>query len=43
MDKAAIAIPGLEARDGLALINGSNVLTALGAIILDDTKKWMKL
>jgi len=33
----------LEARDGLALINGSNVLTALGAIILNDTKKWMKL
>ena len=33
----------LEARDGLALINGSNVLTALGAIILDDTKRWMKL
>ena len=33
----------LEARDGLALINGSNVLTALAAIILYDAKKWMKL
>ena len=33
----------LEARDGLAIINGSNVLTALAAIILYDAKKWMKL
>ncbi|MFL2940561.1 MAG: histidine ammonia-lyase [Candidatus Poseidoniales archaeon] len=33
----------LEARDGLALINGSNVLTALAAIVLYDAKKWMKL
>ena len=33
----------LEARDGLALINGSNVLTALAAITLYDAKKWMKL
>ena len=33
----------LEARDGLALINGSNVLTALAAIILHDSIKWMKM
>ena len=33
----------LEARDGLAIINGSNVLTALAAIILHDAQKWMKL
>ena len=33
----------LEARDGLALINGSNVLTALAAITLHDARKWMKL
>jgi len=33
----------LEARDGLALINGSNVLTALAAIILHDSTKWMKM
>ena len=33
----------LEARDGLALINGSNVLTALAAITLYDAKNWMKL
>src|SRR5512136_150408 len=28
MDRAGIPVPGLEARDGLATINGSNVLTA---------------
>ena len=33
----------LEARDGLAIINGSNVLTALAAIILHDAQKWIKL
>ena len=32
MDKAGIPIPGLEARDGLGTINGSNVLTAMSAI-----------
>ncbi|MCK5055909.1 MAG: aromatic amino acid lyase, partial [Candidatus Aminicenantes bacterium] len=29
MDKAGIPIPGLKARDGLATINGSNLLTAM--------------
>ena len=33
----------LEARDGLSLINGSNVLTALAAIILHDAERWMKM
>jgi len=33
----------LEARDGLALINGSNVLTALAALILYDAERWMKM
>jgi histidine ammonia-lyase len=33
----------LQARDGLALINGSNVLTALAAIILYDAERWMKM
>jgi len=33
----------LKARDGLALINGSNVLTSLAAIILHDSIKWMKM
>ncbi len=42
MDKAGIAIPGLKARDGLGTINGSNVLTAMSAIFLYDTNRWLK-
>jgi histidine ammonia-lyase len=42
MDRAGIPIPGLEARDGLAAINGSNVLTAMSALLLYDTNKWLK-
>lgn len=40
MDKAGIPIPGLKARDGLATINGSNVLTAMSAIFLYDANRW---
>jgi len=42
MDKAGIAIPGLEARDGLGTINGSNVLTAMSALFLFDANNWLK-
>ncbi|MCK4663099.1 MAG: aromatic amino acid lyase [Bacteroidales bacterium] len=42
MDKAGIPIPGLEARDGLAAINGSNLLTAMSAIFLYDSNRWLK-
>jgi len=42
MDRAGIEIPGLEARDGLATINGSNVLTAMSAILIHDTNNWFK-
>ncbi|MCK4272526.1 aromatic amino acid lyase [bacterium] len=42
MDKAGIPIPGLEARDGLAAINGSNLLTAMSALLLYDTNRWLK-
>ena len=42
MDKAEIQIPGLQARDGLAIINGSNLLTAMSAIFLFDAKNWLK-
>ncbi|MBN1163235.1 MAG: aromatic amino acid lyase [Candidatus Krumholzibacteriota bacterium] len=42
MDRAGIPIPGLEARDGLAAINGSNVLTAMSAILLYDANRWLK-
>jgi histidine ammonia-lyase len=42
MDKAGIPIPGLHARDGLATINGSNVLTAMSAIFLVDANNFLK-
>jgi histidine ammonia-lyase len=40
--KAGIPVPGLKARDGLATINGSNVLTAMSAIFLHDAMNWLK-
>ena len=40
--KAGIPIPGLQARDGLATINGSNVLTGMSALMLYDTNNWLK-
>ena len=42
MEKAGIKIPGLEARDGLSVINGSNFLTGMSALFIFDTKKWFK-
>ncbi len=42
MEKAGITIPGLQARDGLAVINGANLLTAMSAIFLNDANKWLK-
>jgi histidine ammonia-lyase len=36
MERASIPIPGLQARDGLAVINGSNVLTAMSGLHLHD-------
>jgi histidine ammonia-lyase len=42
MDRAGIPVPGLEARDGLATINGSNVLTAMSAIHIHDMERWLK-
>jgi histidine ammonia-lyase len=42
MEKAGIPIPGLQARDGLATINGSNLLTAMSAIHLYDINRWLK-
>jgi histidine ammonia-lyase len=42
MAKAHIPIPGLRARDGLAMINGSNVLTAMSAIFLYDANNFLK-
>jgi histidine ammonia-lyase len=42
LDRAAIPIPRLKARDGLSTINGANLLTAIGALVLFDTERWMK-
>jgi len=42
MKKADIPIPGLRARDGLSIINGSNLLTAMSAIFLYDANNWLK-
>ena len=42
MEKAGIEIPGLQARDGLAIINGSNVLTAMSALFIYDANRWLK-
>lgn len=40
--KAGIKVPGLKVRDGLATINGSNVLTAMSAIHLWDFNRVLK-
>jgi len=42
LDRAGIPVPGLKARDGLATINGSNLLTAMSAIHLYDMNRWLK-
>ncbi|MDD2322708.1 MAG: aromatic amino acid ammonia-lyase, partial [Bacteroidales bacterium] len=42
MEQAGIPIPGLHARDGLAVINGANVLTAMSAIWLCDADRWLR-
>lgn len=41
MQRAGIAIPDLQARDGLATINGSNLLTAMSALHLYDMERWL--
>ena len=42
LERAGIPIPGLEARDGLASINGSNFITAMSALWLHDAYRWLK-
>lgn len=41
-ERAGIPIPGLQARDGLAIINGSNFITAISALQLWDINRWLK-
>jgi histidine ammonia-lyase len=42
MKRAGIEVPGLKARDGLATINGSNLLTAMAAIHIYDINRLLK-
>jgi len=42
MKRAGIPIPDLQARDGLAAINGSNLLTGMSALHLYDMQRWLK-
>jgi len=42
MRRAGIKVPGLQARDGLAAINGSNLLTAMSAIHIYEMERFLK-
>src|SRR5512136_237081 len=42
LERAGIPVPDLQARDGLAAINGSNLLTAMSALHLHDMNRWLK-
>ena len=42
MERAGIPIPGLEARDGLATINGANLMAAMSALQVYDMNRWLK-
>ena len=42
MERAGIPIPGLKARDGLAAINGSNLITGMSALQLYDIERWLR-
>jgi histidine ammonia-lyase len=40
--QAGITPPGLKARDGLAVINGSNLTNAIGCLTVHDAELWLK-
>jgi histidine ammonia-lyase len=42
MRRVGIEVPGLQARDGLAAINGSNLLSAMSAIHIYDMERILK-
>lgn len=42
LEKAGIPIPGLKARDGLASINGSNLINAIAHLIVFDAERQIK-
>ncbi|HEM47691.1 MAG TPA: aromatic amino acid lyase, partial [Alphaproteobacteria bacterium] len=39
--RAGLVPPGLEVRDGLAAINGSNLITGMGCLLLIDAERWV--
>jgi histidine ammonia-lyase len=39
--RAGITPPGLHARDGLAAINGSNLIAGIGCLLLHDAERWI--
>ncbi len=41
MDQAGVPVPGLQARDGLAAINGSNLITGMGCLEIYDAERWV--
>jgi histidine ammonia-lyase len=42
LERAGIPVPGLQARDGLATINGSNLTNAVGCLAVYDAERWIK-
>ncbi|MHC5078009.1 MAG: HAL/PAL/TAL family ammonia-lyase [Planctomycetota bacterium] len=42
MKRAGIPTVALQARDGLAVINGSNIIAGMGALELYDAERWLK-
>lgn len=42
LERAGIPVPGLKARDGLAAINGSNLITGMSALQMYDMQRWLK-
>ena len=42
MERAGIPVPGLQARDGLAAINGSNLLTAMSALHIYEMERFIR-
>jgi len=42
LEKAGIPIPGLKARDGLAAINGSNLMSGMGCLQIYEAERFLK-
>jgi histidine ammonia-lyase len=42
LEAAGIRAPGLEVRDGLAVINGSNLINAVGCLTVWDVERFLK-